>query len=80
MSDEKLLPCPFCGCEAAFNSVKYSAEAVAYQHWDQDTFHGVNCIECGVSNTSIRGYDTQAEAAEAWNKRAPITIGFHSGD
>lgn len=65
-----LLPCPFCGQEAGFNTVRYFDKAIAVQGWKQNTFHGVNCITCGVNNIGIRGYDTKEDAADAWNTRA----------
>jgi len=67
---EQLKPCPFCRGEAAFNTVQYSAKHVKEQGWAKDTFHGVNCIECGVNNRGLVGWDTPEEAAAAWNRRA----------
>lgn len=64
-----LLPCPFCGGEAAFNTIRYSAEHVREQNWGQDTFHGVNCIICGTSNRGIVGFRTPEAAAVKWNRR-----------
>jgi hypothetical protein len=51
-----LLPCPFCGGEAEMNQ--------AWSYWD------VMCHSdlCGVRPVSD-GYDTQSEAAAAWNAR-----------
>ena len=66
-----LLACPMCGGEAAFNRVTYSGKMVREQHWGQDTFHGVNCIVCGLDNKGLVGHRTQQAAAAAWNKRAP---------
>ena len=54
-----LKPCPFCGDEAII-----LAFIEGYR---------VGCIQLfacrGAANTS-RAYDTEAEAVEAWNKRA----------
>jgi hypothetical protein len=51
-----LLPCPFCGGEAEMNQT--------WSSWD------VMCHSdlCGVRPVSD-GYDTQSEAAAAWNTR-----------
>lgn len=64
-----LLPCPMCGGTAAANTVRYSAKHVAEQQWEQDTFHGVNCITCGLDNKGIVGNLTPEIAAAAWNRR-----------
>ena len=77
-NDAKLLPCPFCGGPASFGTVKYSPKHVQEQGWNQDTFHFVSCIKCGVSNCGIVGHDTMVLAAELWNHRelmkaAPVT-------
>ncbi|GLK65657.1 Lar family restriction alleviation protein [Paracoccus kondratievae] len=72
MTDAKLLPCPFCGGPASFGTVKYSPKHVQEQGWNQDTFHFVSCIKCGVSNCGIVGHDTMILAAELWNHRELI--------
>ena len=56
MSEEKLLPCPFCG------SSKVN-EFVAFE----DTLHFVECFDC-ESRTTL--HITPAEARAAWNRRA----------
>lgn len=66
----ELMNCPFCGGEAAYNTTTYSAKHVREQGWGQSIFHGVNCIECGVNNRGIVGWNTKQDAAAAWNKRA----------
>jgi hypothetical protein len=58
-----------CGGEAALNRVTYSRKTVREQAWEQDTFHGVNCITCGLNNKGLVGYRTPEAAAIAWNKR-----------
>lgn len=68
-----LLPCPMCGGTAAANTVRYSAKHVAEQQWEQDTFHGVNCIACGLDNKGIVGHGSPAMAAKAWNKRKTVS-------
>lgn len=65
----ELLPCPFCGGEAAPNTTRYGEKTISEQGWDQDTYHGVNCIVCGVNNVSVRGFESEENAASAWNTR-----------
>lgn len=65
-----LLPCPFCGGEAAFGTVRYGDATVKEQRWEQDTFHLVNCVLCGADNQGVIGHRTQDAAAERWNRRA----------
>jgi mRNA degradation ribonuclease J1/J2 len=72
-----LKPCPFCGGEAARNTVTYSERMVSEQHWEQSTFHGVNCIVCGVTNVGMVGHATPERAAERWNRRT-ITEADHA--
>jgi hypothetical protein len=64
-----LLACPMCGGDAALNKVTYSSKTIREQHWGQDTFHGVNCIVCGLDNKGLVGHRTKEAAAAAWNKR-----------
>jgi hypothetical protein len=65
-----LKPCPWCGGEAAPNTITYDSAFVKDQGWNQDTFHGVNCISCGASNRGLVGFKTPDEAIKAWNARA----------
>lgn len=67
--DTDLLPCPFCGGEAAFGTIRYSSKMVREQEWTQDVFHTVGCISCGSSTQKITGHKTQDGAAESWNAR-----------
>ena len=57
----KLLPCPFCGSEAKI--LNYSG---AYRVVDTN-------YRCGVS-FSERWYNTEQEAVDAWNERAPDIV------
>jgi Lar family restriction alleviation protein len=68
MSD--LLPCPFCGKEAAINKTHYSPVMVRQQKWKQSDYFGVNCISCGAKVHGLVGYLTEADAIAAWNRRA----------
>ena len=54
MSDMKLRECPFCGGEAYLSD--YSTKPYAY------------CNTCGASMPDR--HQTEAEAIEAWNRRA----------
>jgi Zn ribbon nucleic-acid-binding protein len=63
------MPCPFCGGNAAPATVTCSPGCAKAQGWTQETFHYVNCVECGSNNKSLVGFDTPEKAAERWNKR-----------
>lgn len=67
--DVSLLPCPFCGGEAATGTIRYSDRMIREQNWGQDTFHKINCVMCGANNLGLVGFRTEALAIEAWNKR-----------
>lgn len=69
-SPQELKPCPFCGGEAAMNTMRTSCK-ITIRLNGQDTFHGVNCIICGTSTLGIIGAKTEAEAREKWNRRTP---------
>ncbi len=58
MPVSEILPCPFCGSNAAV---------------DGDHYHGFNaqCDECGTRVTDC-AFSDEAKAAEAWNRRAPL--------
>jgi Zn ribbon nucleic-acid-binding protein len=64
-----LLPCPFCGGEAAHGTVTYDSASARKQWWTQETFFSVNCVVCGVNNRGLVGHRTRQEAAVAWNRR-----------
>lgn len=61
MSD-KLKPCPFCGSDA---------EIVYYDQYPEK--YGVGCSKCPAILAELCEYklfDSEAEAAEAWNRRS----------
>lgn len=60
-SKSELLPCPFCGGEA---------EILTAESMHGGYLSGIMCNDC-----RSRGdvYDTEAEAIEAWNTRAPMS-------
>lgn len=64
-----LMPCPFCGGEAALGSVRYTEKTAKENGWHQTEFHSVNCIRCGVSNQGLVGHRDQETAAMRWNTR-----------
>lgn len=55
----ELKPCPFCGGEAAFGA--NSCQGFEY----------VRCVSCKARTWSC--YNTEEQAAEAWNTRAELT-------
>ena len=57
----KLLPCPFCKGEAKRLYTEYGNSTVSLMGYF------VECQKCHVRTDE---YDTEAEAIEAWNKRA----------
>lgn len=69
MNDEQLKPCPFCGGEASIGTIKYDAEFVAKQNWNQDVFYFVSCVLCSASTQQVTGAKTEADAASKWNRR-----------
>ena len=56
---EELKPCPFCGGEADLREVTGGFFVV----------YCTNIKGCALNPTTL-GYETQEEAAEAWNRRA----------
>ena len=61
----KLLPCPFCGGEAAIHNcleLKNDTARAIYAGKQ-----GVHCSVCGIATTL---YNSEVEAVEAWNRRA----------
>lgn len=61
----ELKPCPFCGGEAEINPHSFWNEKE--KDFTDKTF-GVVCGECQTSGNQF--YGTEAEAVEAWNRRA----------
>ena len=60
----KLKPCPFCGSKAEFHHCANLAnEEYALKMANQ---HGVHCTNCYIAT---KPYDSEEEAAEAWNRR-----------
>jgi Lar family restriction alleviation protein len=64
MADAKLLPCPFCGTEA---------EVLC----DDGVVHYVMCagaMDCRICPQTSGVFRSAAEAAENWNRRAPVPV------
>lgn len=59
MSDERLLPCPFCGGEAK----------VAHEYTEEWKLEYVMCFRCGCSTPSAVSEDT---VIQIWNTRKPM--------
>lgn len=57
MTEPKLKPCPFCGCEAM------TWKAFSTNDWR------VFCTNSQSCGAMIRGGNTEQEIIEAWNKR-----------
>lgn len=60
----ELKPCPFCGGSALTSKEIYPTGEKAWHviHWADGN--------CFIENTINGDYDTEAEAVEAWNRRA----------
>jgi Lar family restriction alleviation protein len=54
---EELKPCPFCGSDAVMGKIG-----------GFDQFYYVDCTDC---ETGTGGVDSETEAADQWNRRAP---------
>ena len=70
---EKLLPCPFCGGEAAFH--EYTAAAIEAARRNGLVVPAMaECRRCGAMVSFDDGrYPTRERLAEAWNRRAERT-------
>lgn len=60
---DELLPCPFCGSEAAFTHDD-SGNLASWRVYCRDMEEG-----CPMGLTDTIGYSRRVEAATAWNKR-----------
>lgn len=60
---DKLLPCPFCGGEAAFDH-------------DDNGWNWIVCLACDTSTTARVSTmdDCRPLLAEAWNRRLPMKL------
>lgn len=68
---DALKRCPFCGGRASdTGKVHYSEHFAKEQGWPQATFYFCNCMMCSASNQGLRGYESQAAAIAAWNRRS----------
>lgn len=70
MSEEKILPCPFCGASASveeFAAASVDPKAVSFS---------VGCDnpaeEACMGYQSFQTFSRRSDAIKAWNKRAPI--------
>lgn len=70
MSDPELLPCPFCGHGAEYETTTTP----------NDECHCVCCPDCNFSLMSgrvgIGWFPTKVDAARAWNHRAPTAVRY----
>lgn len=73
MTDQKLLPCPFCGSNAEI----YSATERRPDH--DGTLQGHWVVDCTVCNANIEFLHSPEHAATEWNTRAQVNDGFNTG-
>ena len=66
MPEIKLKPCPFCGGAA---EIVWEVDAGYY--FAEESYH-TRCKDCGcnLGGGVLEGFETEEEAAEAWNRRA----------
>lgn len=64
MLDAKALPCPFCGFDAAEETVVDTNEGVAHTPW-----YAAQCVKCSFLMDGARDF---AEALAQWNRRAAL--------
>lgn len=75
MIEQGLLHCPFCGGTASMGTVRLSSPSpITNKDGSNRTkSYFVNCQHCQANNNGIvHGYQTEADAAAAWNKRAEV--------
>ena len=66
-------PCPFCGGEAGFGTLRFAKKLSADHDGPCGERHTVNCTMCMAGTSSSNGLgssDTQEEAVAKWNRRA----------
>lgn len=76
MSKIKLLPCPFCGGKVTITNYGYRGEEYIIEH--PDPLKTGSAVICPIASHEGDGvgalyYDTEQEAADAWNNRTPST-------
>lgn len=64
---ETLLPCPFCGASAEYDSQRWQVRR--REHLRSVTGHAVTCSICP---TDVGLFDCKEDAVAAWNKRTPL--------
>ena len=60
MTDEKLTPCPFCGC------VTQKVIGTRINHPDMEWYWKIECKDC---HANVGGFETEIQAINAWNRR-----------
>ena len=75
MSNIELKPCPFCGGQVNITNYGYG-DGYIIDH--PNAFKAGGVVLCPISNYEGEGvgalyYDTEQEAADAWNKRIEVT-------
>jgi Lar family restriction alleviation protein len=58
----QLKPCPFCG--------ESTAQVVEKETYHGGALYDAVCPQCA----RLAGYSTASDAAEVWNRRAPLTV------
>lgn len=66
MSDAELIPCPFCDGEAHIDEVQGVMNEVRFSPTCENALCLLYCVP--------RSFNTRAEAAEAFNTRAPVQV------
>lgn len=73
MSDE-LKPCPFC-IDVSKGPCIVPVPSSFTPGADVEAYY-VACVDCGVEQSA--SFDTETEAIEAWNRRAPSVVSGRS--